>query len=109
EISSTLHASLSVKSREDEDNRLRGLISEQLCGEGFNEILNNSLTAEAYYAELEQYPAAHCVRLLNPLSNDLNVMRQTLIFGGLESLAHNINRKEGDLRMFEFGNVYRFN
>lgn len=109
EISSTLHASLSVKSREDEDNRLRGLISEQLCGEGFNEILNNSLTAEAYYADLEQYPAAHCVRLLNPLSNDLNVMRQTLIFGGLESLAHNINRKEGDLRMFEFGNVYRFN
>lgn len=106
EISDTLHASLSYKSREDEANRLRCLISEQLCGEGFNEILNNSLTAEAYYAELDQMPASNCVKLLNPLSNDLNVMRQTLLFGGLESLSHNINRKESNLRMYEFGNVY---
>ncbi len=108
EISDTLHASLSYKSREDEANRLRGLISEQLCGEGFNEILNNSLTAESYYTDLGQMPATACVRLLNPLSNDLNVMRQTLLFGGLESLSHNINRKESDLRMYEFGNVYSF-
>ena len=106
EISDTLHASLSYKSREDEANRLRCLISEQLCGEGFNEILNNSLTAEAYYDGLEMMPAENCVKLLNPLSNDLNVMRQTLLFGGLESLSHNINRKESDLRMYEFGNVY---
>ncbi|MDE5724576.1 MAG: phenylalanine--tRNA ligase subunit beta [Duncaniella sp.] len=106
EISDTLHASLSYKSREDEANRLRCLISEQLCGEGFNEILNNSLTAEAYYDGLEMMPAENCVKLLNPLSNDLNVMRQTFLFGGLESLSHNINRKESDLRMYEFGNVY---
>ncbi len=109
EISDTLHASLSYKSREDEANRLRGLISEQLCGEGFNEILNNSLTAEAYYTDIEQMPATNCVKLLNPLSNDLNVMRQSLLFGGLESLSHNINRKESDLRMYEFGNVYFYN
>ncbi len=109
EISSTVHSSLSYKSREDEENSLRDLISEQLCGEGFNEILNNSLTREAYYADLEQMSADHCVRLLNPLSNDLNVMRQTLLFGGLESASHNINRRESDLLMYEFGNVYIFN
>ncbi len=109
EISDTVHSSLSYKTFEDEDNNLRNLISEQLCGEGFNEILNNSLTAEAYYADLEQYPATHCVKLLNPLSNDLNVMRQTLLFGGLESLSHNITRKIADVAMYEFGNVYFFN
>lgn len=109
EISDTVQSSLSYKTFEDEDNTLRNLVSEQLCGEGFNEILNNSLTAEAYYADLEEYPASHCVKLLNPLSNDLNVMRQSLIFGGLESLSHNINRKTGDVSMYEFGNVYFFN
>ena len=109
EISDTVHSALSYKSREDEESRLRDLISEQLCGEGFNEILNNSLTREAYYAELEQMPASRCVKLLNPLSNDLNVLRQTLLFGGLESLAHNINRRESDLLMYEFGNVYSYN
>ncbi|MDE6371638.1 MAG: phenylalanine--tRNA ligase subunit beta, partial [Duncaniella sp.] len=109
EISDTVHSALSYKSRADQESRLRDLISEQLCGEGFNEILNNSLTREAYYADLTQMPADHCVKLLNPLSNDLNVMRQTLLFGGLESLAHNINRREADLAMYEFGNVYTFN
>ncbi|MCM1521588.1 MAG: phenylalanine--tRNA ligase subunit beta [Muribaculaceae bacterium] len=109
EISTELHSSLSFKSRDDEDQRLRTLLSEQLTGEGFNEILNNSLTAEDYYEGLEQMPASRCVKLLNPLSADLNVMRQTLLFGGLESLGHNINRKEPDLALYEFGNVYSFN
>ncbi len=109
EISSTLHSSLSVKTTTDSANALRELISEQLTATGFNEIMNNSLTAESYYADNETYPAANCVRLLNPLSSDLNVMRQTLLFGGLESLAHNINRKSSDLMMYEFGNVYFFN
>lgn len=109
EISDSVRSALSSQTFEDRDNALRNLVSEQLCAEGFNEILNNSLTAEAYYNELPDYPADHCVKLLNPLSNDLNVMRQTLLFGGLESLAHNINRKMADLRMFEFGNVYFFN
>lgn len=109
EISRSVRSALSSQSFEDQDNKLRNLISEQLTAEGFNEILNNSLTAEAYYTDLAAYPADHCVRLLNPLSNDLNVMRQTLLFGGLESLSHNINRKMADLAMYEFGNVYFFN
>lgn len=109
EISTSVRSALSSQTFEDQDNKLRNLISEQLCAEGFNEILNNSLTAEAYYTGLTIYPADHCVKLLNPLSNDLNVMRQTLLFGGLESLSHNINRKSGDLAMYEFGNVYFFN
>ncbi len=109
EISTTVHSSLSSKSMADVDNKLRNLISEQLSATGFNEIMNNSLTAEAYYSDLAEFPAENCVRLLNPLSNDLNVMRQTMLFGGLESLAHNINRKLDSLMMYEFGNVYRFN
>lgn len=106
EISKSVSSALSSQSFEDQDNKLRNLISEQLTAEGFNEILNNSLTAESYYANLSLYPLANCVRLVNPLSNDLCVMRQTLLFGGLESLGHNINRKMADLAMYEFGNVY---
>lgn len=103
----TVQSSLSFKSAADIDNSLRTLISEQLTACGFNEILNNSLTAESYYADNEQYPIENCVRLLNPLSSDLSVMRQTLLYGGLESAAHNINRKMDSLMMYEFGNVYR--
>ncbi len=109
EFDNTLHATLSYKTFTDSANDLRELISNQLTAVGFNEILNNSLSAENYYEGLSQYPAANCVKLLNPLSNDLNVMRQTLLFGGLESLAHNINRRSSDLMMYEFGNVYHFN
>lgn len=109
EISSTVHSSLSYKSMTDFSSELRTLISEQLTACGFNEILNNSLTAEAYYAESEIYPIDTCVRLLNPLSNELCLMRRTLLYGGLESIAHNINRKSSDLLMYEFGNVYRRN
>lgn len=106
EYSSTVHSSLSFKTITDSSDDLRRLIADQLTATGFNEILNNSLTAEGYYDGLSTYPADHCVKLLNPLSNDLNVMRQTLLFGGLESLAHNINRRAADLMMYEFGNVY---
>lgn len=109
EISDTVHSSLQYKSACDEADTLRKLISEQLTAQGFNEILNNSLTSERYYAQLQQYPLDHCVRLLNPLSTDLSVMRQTLLYGGLESIAHNVNRRAADLAMYEFGNVYFFN
>ncbi|MDE7025470.1 MAG: phenylalanine--tRNA ligase subunit beta [Paramuribaculum sp.] len=109
EISSTVHSSLSYKSPTDFSSDLRTLISEQLTACGFNEILNNSLTAESYYAESQLYPIDTCVRLLNPLSNELCLMRRTLLYGGLESIAHNINRKNSDLLMYEFGNVYRRN
>ena len=106
EMSDELHACLSFKTRTDAEDDLRRTIAEQLTGAGFNEILNNSLTAEAYYTGLSAYPADRCVHLLNPLSQDLNVMRQTLLFGGLESIAHNANRRSPDLAMYEFGNVY---
>ncbi|MBR6747043.1 MAG: phenylalanine--tRNA ligase subunit beta, partial [Muribaculaceae bacterium] len=109
ELTDTLHSSLSFKTLTDSAEDLRCKIAEQLTGQGFNEILNNSLTAESYYSEMSTYPLSGCVRLLNPLSNDLSVMRQTLLFGGLESLSHNINRKAADLKMYEFGNVYFFN
>ena len=104
----TLHSSIITKGQEDRSHKLQNLASEQLVGCGFNEILNNSLTAAGYYDNLESYHSDNLVRLLNPLSNDLNVMRQTLLFGGLESLQRNISRKFTNLSFFEFGNCYRF-
>ncbi|MDE6402550.1 MAG: phenylalanine--tRNA ligase subunit beta, partial [Muribaculaceae bacterium] len=109
EISDRVHSSLSYKTVTDNENNLRRLISEQLTAEGFNEILNNSLTARRYYADNAVWPVENCVELLNPLSGDLSVMRQTLLYGGLESIEHNINRKAQNLMMYEFGNVYRLN
>jgi phenylalanyl-tRNA synthetase beta chain len=109
EIGTTVHSSLQLKTPIDAADDLQKLVSEQLTALGFNEILNNSLTAEGYYTDLNCYPANHCVKLLNPLSTDLNVMRQTLLFGGLESIAHNVNRKAVDLAFYEFGNVYFLN
>lgn len=108
EFDETLHASLSYRQPTDDANQLQNLVSEQLTAAGYREIMNNSLTAVSYYDGLEMYPLDNCVRLLNPLSSDLAVMRQTLVFGGLESLAHNINRKNANLLMYEFGNVYSF-
>ncbi|MEA5129979.1 MAG: phenylalanine--tRNA ligase subunit beta [Proteiniphilum sp.] len=109
DISDSLKANLSAQTLSDRKQKMQTLISEQLTANGFNEILNNSLTKKGYYESLETYPAANCVSLVNPLSNDLNVMRQTLLFGGLESIAYNRNRKNGDLRFYEFGNCYFFN
>ena len=109
EIPTSVKSSLSVKGDVDKSVKLQNLVSEQLVGCGFNEILNNSLTAAAYYEGLETYKPENLVRLMNPLSNDLNVMRATLLFGGLESIQHNANRKNADLKFFEFGNCYHFN
>ena len=108
EIPTQLKGSLVIKGDEDQKHKLANLVSEQLVGEGFNEILNNSLTKGAYYEGHNAYPVENCVKIMNPLSTDLNVMRQTLLFGGLESIQHNVNRKRGNLRFFEFGNVYTF-
>jgi phenylalanyl-tRNA synthetase beta chain len=78
-------------------------------GCGFNEILNNSLTKVAYYENGQQvYPIENCVKLMNPLSQDLAVLRQTLLFGGLECISRNSNRRMPDLKFFEYGNCYRF-
>ena len=108
EIPTQLKGSLVIKGEEDRKHKLANLVSEQLVGEGFNEILNNSLTKEAYYKEEDNGVPSSLVRIMNPLSSDLNVMRQTLLYGGLESIAHNANRKNANLRFFEFGNVYTF-
>ena len=104
EIPTQLKGSLVIKGEEDRKHKLANLVSEQLVGEGFNEILNNSLTKAAYYGE----DNTQLVHIMNPLSSDLNVMRQTLLYGGLESVAHNANRRNQNLRFFEFGNVYTF-
>ena len=109
EIPSTLKSSLTTKGEHDKSNKLQNLVAEQLVGCGFNEILNNSLTRAGYYDGMETYPSKNLVMLLNPLSTDLNAMRQTLLFGGLESISHNANRKNADLKFFEFGNCYYFN
>ena len=84
-------------------------ISEQLTAQGFNEILNNSLTKVSYYEPLEGLSLDSCVKIMNPLSQDLGVMRQTLLFGGLESIQRNANRKNADLKFYEFGNCYHYN
>ena len=108
EIPTTLKSSLTVKGEHDKSNKLQNLIAEQLVGCGFNEILNNSLTRAAYYDGLETFAPQHLVMLMNPLSNDLNAMRQSLLFGGLESINRNANRKNADLKFFEFGNCYYY-
>ena len=108
EFTEHVKSSLSYKTPTDHSYAMENLISEQLTGCGFNEILNNSLTRSAYYEKLTTYPAEHCVMLMNPLSADLNCMRQTLLFGGLESIEHNSKRKNGNIRFYEFGNCYTY-
>ena len=108
EISDSLKANLSYQTPTDRKHAKQTLISEQLTASGFSEIMNNSLTRKSYYENNESFPFSRCVTLLNPLSNDLSVMRQTLLFGGLESIAYNRNRRNNDLRFYEFGNCYYF-
>ena len=103
EIPTQLKSSLVIKADEDRKHKLQNLISEQLVGAGFNEILNNSLTKTAYYEG-----KTNVVKIMNPLSSDLGVMRQTLLYGGLESVEHNVKRKNANLKFFEFGNCYFF-
>lgn len=106
EFGTEMHANLSPKGDTDLSYDLQQLVSNRLTGEGFMEIMNNSLSAAGYYEKSEQLPLEGCVKVMNPLSGDLSVMRRTLLFGGLESIAHNINRKADNLRFYEFGNVY---
>jgi phenylalanyl-tRNA synthetase beta chain len=108
EFTSEVHSSLSNKTGVDFADDMQETVSNQLTSVGYHEIMNNSLTVGAYYEGLTTYPADLCVRIMNPLSSDLNVMRQTLLYGGMESIAHNANRKNANLRFFEFGNVYYF-
>ena len=108
EMPTQVNTCAAVKGDVDKSYKLQNIIGEQLVGAGFREILNNSLQRGAYYDGLENLKAENCVRLLNPLSQDLNVLRQTLLFGGLESIARNISHRSADLSFFEYGNCYYF-
>ena len=107
EFPEKLNTSLAYGVKPDPE-KLRRKIAEQLTAQGFNEILNNSLTKVAYYEPLQSLTLDTCVKIMNPLSSDLGVMRQTLLFGGLESIARNANRKNSDLKFYEFGNCYHY-
>ena len=94
--------------QQPDNDRLVNLASDYLSANGFNEIMSNSLTKSNYYNEITIYKPENLVRILNPLSNDLNVMRQTLLFGGLEAIANNINRRNSNLKLYELGNCYYY-
>ncbi|MCU4156936.1 phenylalanine--tRNA ligase subunit beta [Carboxylicivirga sp. A043] len=107
EMPSSVNSTI-VYSQKPDDHKSKNIIANQLTSQGFSEIMCNSLTKAAYYEALESYPRQNVVELANPLSNDLNGMRQTLLFGGLESINHNVNRRNSDLKFFEFGNSYHY-
>lgn len=106
EVSESVHSTLSYVEKPDKEKVLR-YIAGLLSSNGFNEMMSNSLTKSAYY-EKEEHQDKTLVRIVNPLSQDLNVMRKNLLFGGLEAISYNTNRKNADLRLFEFGNIYSF-
>ena len=109
ELPGQVRSCTTVKTATDVSNQLQQIVSEQLTGAGFNEIMCNSLTSESFYEGLETYPAQNCVHIMNPLSSDLNVMRQSLLFGGLQSIIRNINFKNPNCRFYEFGNCEFYN
>ena len=108
EIPTKINASLQ-NSVKPNPVKVRNLLSELLSNYGFNEIWSNSLTKSSYYENNKNFPSEKLVMLLNPLSSDLNCMRQTLLFGGMEAIAYNVNRKAANLRLYEFGHCYSYN
>lgn len=108
ELPATVKASINTTPKPDPE-RVRSLASEFMAANGFMEMMNNSLTKSDYYAHLKTYPQENCAMILNPLSSDLNCMRQTLLLNGLEVIAYNVNRQMNDLKLFEYGNVYSYN
>jgi phenylalanyl-tRNA synthetase beta chain len=108
EFSENLNSSISYTTKPDRE-RILDIVSDFLSSNGFYEIMSNSLTKSVYYEKLDSYKSDALVRLYNPLSNDLNVLRQTLLLGGLEAIAYNANRRMNDLRFYESGNCYFFN
>ncbi|MBO5399988.1 MAG: phenylalanine--tRNA ligase subunit beta [Alistipes sp.] len=108
EIPQAVHSTLSYAPRPDK-NKLINIAADHLAATGYTEIMSNSLTKAAYYEGLTSYPAEQCVKIMNPLSADLNVMRQTLLFNALEAVELNVNHRNADLKLFEMGNCYHFN
>ena len=105
ELHDQIRSSISYSANPDPE-KIQNMVSDYLAANGFNEIMNNSLTKSIYYNDNPDYPAEQAVNMLNPISRDLDVMRQTLLYGALESIVYNQNRKNSDLKMFEFGRVY---
>lgn len=105
EVPSRVRSTLSYAPKPDR-SKLMNLAADFLTDNGFTEIMSNSLTKAAYYEGLAACPPERCVRIINPLSADLNVLRQTLLFNMLEAVCLNINHKNGDLKLYEFGNCY---
>ncbi|MDR1984256.1 MAG: phenylalanine--tRNA ligase subunit beta [Prevotellaceae bacterium] len=105
---SELRSTLSHHPKPD-NAEIINIVSDFLSNNGFAEIMSNSLTSIAYYEGIKGFDVKNLVKILNPLSNELNVMRQTLLFNGLETIAHNANRKNNDLKLYEFGNIYSYN
>ena len=108
EVPASVRSTLSYSEKPD-DFQLKNIISDILASNGFCEIMNNSLTKASYYEDLKTFDPANTVMLFNPLSTDLGAMRQSLLFSGLENIAYNINRKNQNLKLFEFGKTYMFN
>ena len=107
-INNSVQSTLAYTKKPD-SNVLKNIIADYLSNVGFNEMMSNSLTKLNYYNNLESYKKENTVKIFNPLSQDLNAMRQTLLFGALESVAFNSNRQNSDLKLFEFGNCYFYN
>ena len=107
EIPEHVNSTLSYEQKPNKD-RLRNMVSDMLSACGFAEVMNNSLSKSSYYENSEVYPIANCVKIMNPLSADLGVMRQTLLFGLLEVVSLNVNHKAQSVRIYEFGNTYTY-
>ncbi|MBO7197419.1 MAG: phenylalanine--tRNA ligase subunit beta [Tidjanibacter sp.] len=107
EIPTHVNSTLSYEQKPNRD-KLRNMVSDMLSAGGFAEVMNNSLTKSSYYENSEVFPAERCVRIMNPLSADLGVMRQSLLFGLLEVVELNANRKAQSIKIYEFGNTYTY-
>ena len=108
EVSDHVNSTLSYAPKPDK-SRMVNIASDFLTSNGYTEIMSNSLSKVSYYEGSETYPAERCVKIMNPLSQDLNVMRQTLLFNALEAVELNVNRRNANLRMYECGNCYAYN
>ncbi|MFR9620297.1 MAG: phenylalanine--tRNA ligase subunit beta [Rikenellaceae bacterium] len=107
EVPTSVRSTLSYAPRPDK-SKLMNMAADYMSANGYTEIMSNSLTKGSYYDSLTGFSADRCVKILNPLSADLNVLRQTLLFNTLEAVALNVNRRSGDLRLYEFGNCYYY-
>lgn len=104
-FSAKIQSTLNYIQKPDKE-KVQDAITAYLADNGFNEIMNNSLTKLSYYENNEDFPIEKSVKIVNALSKDLALMRQTLLYGALEVLSYNINRKVTDIKIFEFGNCY---